>query len=98
VKTGCNVAESSKEGYGLKRGCFANDDIMMMVNNDKEIKCERERLPSMEEMCILVLMKRWVKLLASVDIPTRAPWIAQSEQHFVAGEIPRELDAQMEGH
>jgi hypothetical protein len=26
VKTGCNLAESSKEGYGSKRGCFANGD------------------------------------------------------------------------
>jgi hypothetical protein len=26
MKTGCNLAESSKEGYGSKRGCFANDD------------------------------------------------------------------------
>jgi hypothetical protein len=26
VKTGCNLAESSKERYGSKRGCFANDD------------------------------------------------------------------------
>jgi hypothetical protein len=26
-----------------------------------------------------------VKLLASVDITTRAPWITQNEQHFVAG-------------
>jgi hypothetical protein len=26
VKTGCNLAESSKKGYGSKRGCVANDD------------------------------------------------------------------------
>jgi hypothetical protein len=26
VKTGCNLAESSKEGYELKRCCFTNDD------------------------------------------------------------------------
>jgi hypothetical protein len=26
VKAGCNMAESSKESYGSKRGCFANDD------------------------------------------------------------------------
>jgi hypothetical protein len=26
VNTGCHLAESSKEGYGSKRGCFANDD------------------------------------------------------------------------
>jgi hypothetical protein len=39
-----------------------------------------------------------VKLLASVDISTHAPWIIQNEQHFVAGKIPHELDAQMEGH
>jgi hypothetical protein len=39
-----------------------------------------------------------VKLLASVDISTRAPWITQNEQHFVAGEISHELHAQMEGH
>jgi hypothetical protein len=26
MKTGCNLAESSNEGYGSKRGCFANDD------------------------------------------------------------------------
>jgi hypothetical protein len=43
-------------------------------------------------------MLRGVKLLASVDISTRAPWITQNEQHFVAGEIPHGLDAQMEGH
>jgi hypothetical protein len=24
VKTGCNLAESSREGCGSKRGCFAN--------------------------------------------------------------------------
>jgi hypothetical protein len=24
VKTGCNVAEHSEEGCGLKKGCFAN--------------------------------------------------------------------------
>jgi hypothetical protein len=41
---------------------------------------------------------RRVKLLASVDISTHAPWITQNEQHFVASEIPHELDAQMEGH
>jgi hypothetical protein len=39
-----------------------------------------------------------VKLLASVDISTRAPWITQNEQHFVDSYIPHELDAQMEGH
>jgi hypothetical protein len=33
-----------------------------------------------------------------MDISTRAPWIKQNEQHFVAGEILHELDAQMEGH
>jgi hypothetical protein len=44
------------------------------------------------------LIFRGVKLLTSVDISTRAPWIMQNEQHFVAGEIPHELDAQMEGH
>jgi hypothetical protein len=37
-------------------------------------------------------------LLASVDISTRAPWIMQNEQHFEAGKILHELDAQMEGH
>jgi hypothetical protein len=38
------------------------------------------------------------KLLVSVDISTRAPWITQNEQHFVAGEILNTwLDAQMEG-
>jgi hypothetical protein len=26
LKTGSNLAESSKEGHGSKRGCFANDD------------------------------------------------------------------------
>jgi hypothetical protein len=31
------------------------------------------------------LLSREVKLLASVDISTRAPWITQNEQHFVAG-------------
>jgi hypothetical protein len=34
VKTGCNMAESSKEGCGVKWGCFINDDddgeIMMI--------------------------------------------------------------------
>jgi hypothetical protein len=39
-----------------------------------------------------------IMLLASVDISTRAPWIMPNEQHFVAGKIPHELDAQMEGH
>jgi hypothetical protein len=39
-----------------------------------------------------------VKLLAFVDISTCAPWITQNGQHFVAGEIPHELDVQMEGH
>jgi hypothetical protein len=28
---------------------------------------------------------RGIKLLVSVDISTRAPWIMQNEQHFVAG-------------
>jgi hypothetical protein len=41
---------------------------------------------------------RGVMLLTSVDISTRAPWITQNEQHFVAGEIPHELDTQLEGH
>jgi hypothetical protein len=26
VKTGSNMAEPSKESYGSKKGCFANDD------------------------------------------------------------------------
>jgi hypothetical protein len=26
VKTGCNLAESSEEGYGSKKSCFANDN------------------------------------------------------------------------
>jgi hypothetical protein len=26
VKTGCNLIESSKDGYGLRKGCSANDD------------------------------------------------------------------------
>jgi hypothetical protein len=26
VETGYNLAESSKKGYGPKKGCFANDD------------------------------------------------------------------------
>jgi hypothetical protein len=26
VKTGCNMAEFSKEGYSSKMGCFADDD------------------------------------------------------------------------
>jgi hypothetical protein len=30
-------------------------------------------------------LHRGVKLLASVDISTRAPWITQNEQHFVDG-------------
>jgi hypothetical protein len=33
VKTGCNLAESCKEGCGSKRGCFAN----VMAMNSKEI-------------------------------------------------------------
>jgi hypothetical protein len=32
-----------------------------------------------------VLVGGGVKLLASVFISTRAPWITQNEQHFVAG-------------
>jgi hypothetical protein len=45
------------------------------------------------------MMQTWgVKLLASVDMSTCAPWIMQNEQHFVAGKIPHALDAQMEGH
>jgi hypothetical protein len=39
-----------------------------------------------------------VTFLMSVDISTCSPWITQNEQHFVAGEIPHELDVQMEGH
>jgi hypothetical protein len=39
-----------------------------------------------------------VKLLTSVDIATRAPWIMLNEQHIVACQIPHELDAQMKGH
>jgi hypothetical protein len=31
-------------------------------------------------------------------ISTRAPWITQNEQRFVASEIPHELDAQMAVH
>jgi hypothetical protein len=46
----------------------------------------------------LYLINWGVMLLASVDISTCAPWIMQNEQHFVAGEIPHKLDAQMEGH
>jgi hypothetical protein len=46
----------------------------------------------------MLLLESWgVTLLTSVDISTRAPWITQNEQPFLAGEIP-ELDAQMEGH
>jgi hypothetical protein len=26
VKTGCNLEEFSKDGYGSKKGCFSNDD------------------------------------------------------------------------
>jgi hypothetical protein len=48
---------------------------------------------------LLILYENWgVTLLASVDISARAPRITQTEQHFVAGEIPHELDGQMEGH
>jgi hypothetical protein len=47
---------------------------------------------------LYILNPGGVELLASVDISTRAPWISQNEQHFVAGEIPHGLDAQMEGH
>jgi hypothetical protein len=25
MKTGCNLTETSKEGYGLQNGCFADD-------------------------------------------------------------------------
>jgi hypothetical protein len=42
--------------------------------------------------------ERGVKLLVSIDISTRAPWITQNEQHFMAGKIPHELDAKIEGH
>jgi hypothetical protein len=48
-------------------------------------------------------MERGVKLLASVDISTRDPWIALNEQHIMACtstrlivlgcKIPHELDA-----
>jgi hypothetical protein len=44
------------------------------------------------------LQSRGVTLLVPIDISICAPWITQNEQHFVAGEIPHELDAQMEGH
>jgi hypothetical protein len=47
---------------------------------------------------VIISYTRGVKLLVSVDISTRAPWITQNEQHFVGGEIPHELDAQMEDH
>jgi hypothetical protein len=33
VKTGSNLAESSKDGYGSKRGCFANDGDDTLMNN-----------------------------------------------------------------
>jgi hypothetical protein len=36
VKTGSNLAESSREGYGSKRGCFTNDDN----NNDEHWRVE----------------------------------------------------------
>jgi hypothetical protein len=45
------------------------------------------------------MFQNWgVTLLESIDIYTRAPWITQNEQWFVASKIPHELDAQMEGH
>jgi hypothetical protein len=34
VKTGCNLTESSKEGYGLKRGILS---IMTMNMNDENV-------------------------------------------------------------
>jgi hypothetical protein len=54
--------------------------------------------PGYHRYVLLLFLKRGVKLLESVDISTRGPWITQNEQHFVAGQIPHELDAQMEGH
>jgi hypothetical protein len=50
------------------------------------------------KILVIFYQTRGVKLLASVDISTRAPWITHNEQYFVAGEIPHELDDQMEGH
>jgi hypothetical protein len=34
VKTGCNVAESSKEGYGSKKRLFGNDYHVAVVDWD----------------------------------------------------------------
>jgi hypothetical protein len=31
-----------------------------------------------------MLARQWVKLLASIDISTRAPWITLNEQHNMA--------------
>jgi hypothetical protein len=39
VKTGCNLAESSKEGYGSKGGCFGNDDDNYDESDKMEAKC-----------------------------------------------------------
>jgi hypothetical protein len=36
----------------------------------------------------MIIFTSWgVTLLTSVDISTRAPWITQNEQHFVASEF-----------
>jgi hypothetical protein len=42
-----------------------------------------------------IMLDRGVTLLVSVDISTHALWITQNEQHFVAGKICHELDAQL---
>jgi hypothetical protein len=37
VKTGCNPADSSKEGYGPKLGCFSDyDEILTAVKIDQK--------------------------------------------------------------
>jgi hypothetical protein len=50
-------------------------------------------VPLIRGLLSFILLSWGVTLLASVDISTRAPWITQNEQRFVAGEIPHELDA-----
>jgi hypothetical protein len=41
MKTGSNVAESSKEGYGSKSGCFSSDDNFI---NDSHCVTSNESL------------------------------------------------------
>jgi hypothetical protein len=51
VKTGCNLAEYSEEGYGSKRAVFADDDDADEKSNDQyvswktHIEVEYDMLP-----------------------------------------------------